>query len=224
MQRKAILDLDGTLIDSNDAHALAWVDVGAETDHPIEFERVRWMIGMGGDKVLPLLTGLHEDSGEGKRILDRRGEIFREKYLPQLQPFPNTRELLERMRDDGFELVVASSASDDDMHALLDQAGIRDLITERASSDDAENSKPEPDIVVAALHRAGARPEDAVMLGDTPYDVEAARSAGVEIVALRCGGWKDRDLDGAAAIYDSPADLLQHLESSPFGGGFMKKS
>lgn len=224
MQRFAILDVDGTLIDSNDAHALSWVDVGAETDHPIEFDRVRWMIGMGGDKVLPQLTGLHENSEAGKRILDRRGEIFRDKYLPQLQPFPMTRELLERMRADGYELIVASSASEEDLHALLDQAGIRDLISERTSSDDAENSKPEPDIVVAALHRAAATPDQAIMLGDTPYDIEAARSAGVEVVALLCGGWSPRDLAGAAALYDAPADLLEHFSRSPFAVRNMKKS
>lgn len=224
MSKYAIIDVDGTLIDSNDAHALAWVDVGAESDHPIEFERVRWLIGMGGDKVLPQLTGLHENSKEGKQILDRRGEIFRKTYLPQLRPFPQTREMLERLRDEGYQLIVASSASEDDLHALLDQAGVRDLIAERASADDAENSKPEPDIVIAALHGAGARPDQAIMLGDTPYDVEAARAAGVPIVAVRCGGWSDPDLAGAIAIYDAPADLLAQFEATPFGRRNMKKS
>jgi HAD superfamily hydrolase (TIGR01509 family) len=220
----SILDVDGTIIDSNEAHALSWVDVGAETDHPIDFERARWLIGMGGDKVLPLLTGLRANSREGKRILDRRGEIFRKNYLPQLQPFPMTRELLERMKSEGYELVVASSASEEDLRALLDRAGVRDLISERTSADHADQSKPEPDIVVAALQRAGAKPHDALMLGDTPYDVEAARATGVDIVALRCGGWHDNDLAGARVIYDSPADLLEHFKRSPFARSNMKKS
>lgn len=133
------------------------------------------------------------------------------------------RELLERLKSEGYELLVASSASEDDLRVLLDRAGVRELLTERTSSDDANESKPEPDIVMAALRRAGARPEDAIMLGDTPYDVDAAKSAGVQVVALRCGGWNDEDLAGADAIYDSPADLLEHFDQSPFGRN-MKKS
>src|SRR5687767_3039800 len=110
MQIKTVLlDVDGTLIDSTDEHAYAWVDAGREFGYEIEFGRVRRMIGMGGDKVLPELTGLTEDSAEGKRILERRGEIFRTQYAPTLQPFAGARELLLRMRDDGYQLVVATS-------------------------------------------------------------------------------------------------------------------
>lgn len=214
-----ILDVDGTLIDSNDAHARAWVEVGAEFGHEIEFAHVRRLIGMGGDKVLPRITGLDEDSPEGERITERRGEIFRERHLPGLRPFPGTRALLERLRADGLRLVVASSASEEDLEPLLEKAGIADLVEERTSSDDADASKPEPDIVLAALRSAGVGPEEAVMLGDTPYDVEACGRAGVRIVALRCGGWDDRALEGAVAVFDDPADLLRSYGSSPFAGG-----
>jgi HAD superfamily hydrolase (TIGR01549 family) len=211
-----LLDIDGTLIDSNDAHAHAWVDVGREFGHEIDFGHVRRLIGMGGDKVLPKVAGLEEESDEGQRIKKRRGEIFREQYLPGLKAFPHARELLQRFRDDGHQLVVATSASKEDMDALLKQAGIQDLIEEKTSSSDAEESKPDPDIVQAALKSADARPEEALMLGDTPYDVEASGRAGVRCVALRCGGWGDAELGDAVAVYDDPADLLARYDDSPF--------
>lgn len=214
-----VLDIDGTLIDSNDAHAQAWVDVGREFGIDIDFHHVRRLIGMGGDKVLPAVTGLEEEDEKGEKIKERRGEIFREQYLPKLQAFPDARKLLERLRDDGYMLVVATSASKEDMDGLLKQAGIRDLIEEKTSSSDAEESKPDPDIVQAALKSAGARPEQAIMLGDTPYDVEASGRAGVRCVALRCGGWGDGDLGGAVAVYDDPADLLARYGESPFAAG-----
>ncbi|HYJ80259.1 MAG TPA: HAD family hydrolase, partial [Longimicrobiaceae bacterium] len=134
--------------------------------------------------------------------------------------FTAARELLERMRADGLTLVVATSASKDDLGALLKAAGVEDLIDASSTSSDAEESKPDPDIVQAALDAAGCDPGEAVMLGDTPYDIEAASRAGVGCVALRCGGWwSDEDLAGATAVYDDPADLLARYEDSPFGRG-----
>lgn len=214
-----VLDIDGTLIDSNDAHAQAWVDVGREFGIDIDFAHVRRLIGMGGDKVLPEVAGLEEESETGRRMAERRGEIFRETYLPTLRPFPRARELLERFREDGYELAVATSANQEDMDGLLEQAGIRELMDEKTSSSDAKESKPDPGIVQAALKSAGARPQDAIMLGDTPYDVEASGRAGVRCVALRCGGWGDADLGDAVAVYDDPADLLENYAGSPFASG-----
>lgn len=218
MVKAVLLDVDGTLIDSNDAHARAWVEVGEELGYDIEFGHVRRLIGMGGDRVLPQLTGLEEESAEGSRVLDRRGEIFRERYLPRLRAFPGARELLERLRADGKTLVVATSAGAEDLKALLQQAGIEDLIEDSTNSDEAESSKPAPDIVESALAKSGVTAADAVMLGDTPYDVKAARRAGVRVVALRCGGWRDADLRGAAEIHEDPAELLAHYGRSLLSG------
>jgi HAD superfamily hydrolase (TIGR01509 family) len=212
--RAVLLDVDGTLVDSNDAHAQAWVDVGREFGYGIAFDKVRWLIGMGGDKVLPRLTGLEEESEEGARMLERRGEIFRGKYLPHLKAFAGARALLERMRADDLRLVVATSASEADLKALLKQGGIADLIEDAANSDDAEESKPAPDIVEAALERAKADASEVVLLGDTPYDVKAALSAGVRVIALRCGGWKDDELEGATEIYEDAAELLRRYDES----------
>lgn len=216
--RAVILDVDGTLIDTNDAHAHAWVDVCHEFGYDVAFGHARRMIGMGGDRVLPSLTGVSDESETGEQIKARRGEIFRERYLPSCQPFPRARELLQRFAADGMRLAVATSASKDDMAALLKAAGIADLVDAKTSSSDAEHSKPAPDIVEAALGNAGCEAADAVMLGDTPYDVEAAGRAGVRCVALRCGGWDDQALGDAVAIYQDPADLLAHYHSSPFAG------
>ncbi len=218
MRYKAvILDIDGTMIDSNDAHAQAWVDTCAEFGYDIKFDDVRWLIGMGGDRVLPKLTGLQEDSAEGKKILERRGEIFRTRYLPKLRPFPGARELLERITADGYKIVVATSASEEDLEALLKQANIADLIDHSANSDDADSSKPAPDIIEAALKRGGVGPGEAIMLGDTPYDVAAAQRAGIPTIALLTGGWTADELRGALAIYEDPAALLADYSSSPLG-------
>jgi HAD superfamily hydrolase (TIGR01509 family) len=214
--RAALLDVDGTLADSNDAHAAAWVDVGREFGFEVEFAHVRRLIGMGGDKVLPRLSGIDEGSPQGQLVAQRRGEIFRARYLPRVRGFPGARGLLERLRRSGMTLAVATSASPEDLRLLLEAAGVADLVDTAASADDADRSKPDPDIVQAALARSGARPDEAVMLGDTPYDVEAARRAGVRCVALRCGGWGDAELAGADAIYEDPAELLARFGESPF--------
>jgi HAD superfamily hydrolase (TIGR01509 family) len=213
--RGVILDVDGTLIDSNDAHARAWVAALAEHGYDIPFARVRPLIGMGGDKLMPEVGGPSEDSDEGQRISKRRAEIFKQRELPALRAFPQTRELLKHMRERGLKLVVASSAKKEELESLLKVAGATDVVEERTSSSDAENSKPDPDIVQVALDSAGLQPDQAIMLGDTPFDVEAARKAGVGTIALRCGGWHDHDLAGAIAVYRDPADLLAHYDSSP---------
>jgi HAD superfamily hydrolase (TIGR01509 family) len=216
--RGVLLDVDGTLVDSNDAHASAWVEALAENGFAVPFEKVRRLIGMGGDKLLPAVAGVEEDSPKGKAISRRRGDLFREKYLPHLNAMPGARSLVQRLRGAGLKLAVASSAKEDELGGLLKAAGVDDLVGERTSSDDADRSKPDPDIIHAALTRVGLKPGTAVLVGDTPYDVEAGLRGGVRVVALRCGGWEDEDLQGASAIYDDPAALVAHFESSPLAG------
>lgn len=218
-----LLDIDGTLLDSNDAHARAWVDAFAAHGYAVPFERVRPLIGMGGDKLMPELTGLDPESGEAARIGETRSEIFLSRELPTLAPTPGARELLERLIADGLELVVATSAKAEEVTALLEQAGVADLIHAASSADDAERSKPDPDIVQAAL-RAVRRPAShSLMIGDTPYDVEAATRARVAIIAVRCGGWNDGALRGAKEIYDHPADLVAHYGQSVLGGEAVRR-
>jgi HAD superfamily hydrolase (TIGR01509 family) len=205
--RSVIFDVDGTLVDSNNAHANAWVAAITESGRRVEFSRVRPLIGMGGDKLLLEVTGLSIDSPEGQAIAAKRREIFRRDFLPHLQPTPGAQRLLEWLRDDRKTLHVASSAEDDELNDLLKVAGATKLIESTTSSDDATRSKPDPDIVAAALERTGCRAEETIMVGDTPYDVEAALRTGIEIIGLRSGGWSDQQLSGAIAVYADPADL-----------------
>lgn len=217
--RVILLDIDGTLIDSNDAHARAWVGALAEHGYAVPFETVRPMIGMGGDKLLPELTGLHPESDEGDRIGKSRVELFA-KMLPGLRPTSGARDLLMLLRDEGFQLVVATSARAEEVTALLEQAGVADLIGEAASAGDADASKPDPDIVQAALTKAGALPSHSVLIGDTPYDVQAAGRARVPTIALRCGGWwPDEAFGEAVAIYDNPGHLAREFAQSPLSIG-----
>jgi phosphoglycolate phosphatase-like HAD superfamily hydrolase len=211
-----ILDVDGTLVDSNDAHARSWLEAFAEHGITVAYEDVRRSIGMGGDKLMPDVSGIEEDSEEGRRIADSRVRIFKNRWLPGLRAFPCTRELLRRFLDSGFTLAVATSAKQEELQPLLQTAGLDDLVSLRTSSDDASNSKPDPDIVSAAVTKSGCSPGRAIMLGDTPYDVEAARKAGVHIVALECGGWSGADLRGADEIYADAAELLRRYETSIF--------
>jgi HAD superfamily hydrolase (TIGR01509 family) len=216
-----LLDIDGTLLDSNDAHAQSWVDIFRRHGYDIAFEQVRPLIGKGGDKLVPELTGLDSETGLGKQMSDERKALFKHHYLPGLRPTPGARALVQRLRDEGYRLVVATSASGDELQALLRQAEVDDLIEQATTSSDAENSKPDPDIIEAALRKGKLRPESAIMLGDTPYDIEAASRAGVPTIVFRCGGWwSDQDLAGALAIYDDPETLLREFERSPLGSAF----
>ena len=214
--RAVILDVDGTLVDSNDAHTRAWLDVLAEREMPAAYDKVRHLIGMGSDKVLPILTGIDAETPTGREITARHLDLFKRNYLPYLHPTPGARALALRMRDEGLKLAVASSASSEVLGALLDVADVRDLVEYVTSTDDADRSKPDPDIVQATLRRTGEPPERALMIGDTPYDIEASARAGIRAIALRCGGgWSEQDFAEAAGVFDDPLDLLLHYDRSP---------
>jgi HAD superfamily hydrolase (TIGR01509 family) len=215
--RGVILDVDGTLVLSNDAHAQSWMEAMADFGYYVTYEKVRPLIGMGGDKVLPETIGLQKDSEEGIKISAKRKEIFKKRYLPVLQAAPGSRELLEYMRVQGLKLAIASSSEKDELKALLQVAGASDLVQEVTSSSDASRSKPDPDVMQVTLQRIGLPANQVLMLGDTPYDIEAAAKVGVGTIALRCGGWTDPELKGALAIYNDPADLLDHYDTSPLG-------
>ena len=215
MPKVVLFDIDGTLVDSNDAHAHAWVKAFAESGIRTDFQKVRCAIGMGGDKLMPAIAGIQADSPPGQRISERRSEIFKGEYLPHLRPFRDAGNFVSAIQARGLKTVAASSAKRDELEALLKIAGALSLLGGGASGDDAEQSKPDPDIVHAALKKTGASASDALMIGDTPYDIEAAALAGVRTIAFRSGGWNDATLQGAVAIYDGPWDLLARLDESP---------
>ena len=151
-----LLDIDGTLVLSNDAHAQAWVEAFAEYGYEIKFEDVRPLIGMGGDQIIPrIIPELSGKEGMGKKAADRRKELIIEKFSPTLAPAPGSRELVQRLKQEGFKLVVASSASSEELSSLLKAAGVEDLLSEepKTTSSDAEATKPEPDLVQVATAR-----------------------------------------------------------------------
>ena len=209
-----LFDVDGTLIDSNAAHAETWHQALREHDVDATLAKVRSLVGMGSDNLLPALAGISDESDLGRSIAQRKKELF-QTAIPSLRPTNGARALVQYLREAKRAVVIATSADAREVSALLEQAGVDDLIPVRASKDDAADSKPDPDIVEAALRRAGAAAGESVMIGDTPYDLEASKRAGVAAIALRCGGyWSDADLHGAVAILDDPAALLDYLRAS----------
>jgi phosphoglycolate phosphatase-like HAD superfamily hydrolase len=214
--RAVIVDADGTLVDSSDAHADAWVEALRAHGYDTTSGLVRRVIGMGGDKVVQAVTGLDQVDPTAQRITAARCSIFAKRYLARIRPFPNSHALLSRMRADRLRLVVAGSGDVSVLKTLLERTQFLDLIEDIVSSAEVDHSKPDSDLVGAALEALGLLACQALMLGDTPYDIEAARNVGVATIALRSGGWDDVDLKRAVAVYEDPADLLAHYHGSLF--------
>jgi len=205
-----LLDVDGTLVDSNVAHAHAWVEAFAERGVEIDAERVLRLIGMGGDRVIELVTGRHD-----KRLADRRSKLFRERWLRHVKPLLGARELLLQLRREGYQYVLASAAQADELEAVLAQTGLADLCELRTSSSEVAASKPDPASIEAALRWVDVDRSRVVMLGDTPYDLQATRAASVDLIAFTSGGWSYDALAGAVAIYAHPAALVAAWARSP---------
>ncbi len=221
MIKAVIFDIDGTLIDSVDLHAAAWQEALRHFGHDVPYEKVRQQIGKGGDLLMAALLPEDDVRRRGKEIEEYRLDLFKREYLPRVRPFPMVRELFERIKADGPRIALASSAKEEELERYKEIAGIADLLEAETSSDDAERSKPHPDIFEAALARLeGIEAADAIAVGDTPYDAQAAGKVGLRTIGLLCGGWPERELRqaGCIAIYRGPADLLRHYDQSPLKG------
>ena len=215
-----VFDVDGTLVDSVDLHAQAWQDAFRDFGHEIDFAAIRAQIGNGGDQLMPVFLGPEEVAAKGEALSQHRGEIMKSRYAPRIKPFPGVPDLFRRLRADGIRTALASSASRDELQAYKRLAGIEALVDAETSSDDAERSKPFPDIFQAALARLGdLPPEAALVVGDTSYDAEAAVGAGLRPIGVLCGGFPEDALRraGCIAIYQGPADLLARYGSLPLG-------
>ena len=216
MVQAVIFDIDGTLVDSVDLHAEAWKAAFEKFGKTIPFHQIRRQIGKGSDQLLPVFFSKEELEQFGDELDQYRGELFKKQYLPRVKPFPKVRELFQRIRKDGKQIVLASSAKADELEAYKKIAQIEDLVESETSSDDADRSKPYPDIFQAALAQLrGIAPENAIVIGDTPYDAQSASKVNLETVGLLCGGWTQEELQsaGCLAVYRDAEALLMSYES-----------
>jgi HAD superfamily hydrolase (TIGR01509 family) len=213
----AVLDVDGTLIDSNYQHALAWYRAlrAVGEVHPVW--RLHRLIGMGGDQLVTALGGEELERRVGDRAREQQGKEV-DALLEEMSPLPGARDLLVAIKERGHRLVLASSGQQRHVDAFLDKLDARDLADAWTSSADVEASKPAPDLLQVALEKVGA-PADAasVMVGDSVWDVEAAKKAGMPAFVVRSGGFGDDELRGAGAValFDTPADLAAALDDTP---------
>ncbi|MDA9519755.1 HAD family hydrolase [Bradyrhizobium sp. CCBAU 11434] len=210
MPKAAIFDVDGTLLDSVDLHALAWHEAMVKFGHDVSFEQARSQIGKGGDKLIPHFLTADAQRDHGSEMEKWRGKRFENEYLPLVRPFSAVPNLLRRVRDAGLRIAIASSAKKDELENYLNIAGIADLVDVTTSSDDVKESKPAPDIFEVALGKLGIGGGDAVAIGDTPYDAEAAGKAGIRTIGVLCGGFTEASLRqaGCAEVRPGPATLL----------------
>ncbi len=217
MPLTAIVDVDGTLVDTNYHHAIAWYRAFRHHGLTIPLWRIHRHIGMGGDQIVPALAGEEFGEEHGKEVRDTEKGCYRD-LIDEVELLPGARALLERLKEDGHTLVLASSAKEEELNDYLDMLDARDLADAWTMSADVEATKPEPDLVRAALDKGGASPEDAVMVGDSTYDCEAAERAGVRSIAVLSGGFAVDELreSGALAVFDSAEQLLDGIDETPF--------
>ena len=214
----AILDIDGTLVDTNYQHAIAWYRAFRAHDLVLPLWRIHRSIGMGGDQLVPALAGDDWEDRHGDDVRDAEKEHYSE-LIDEVRPLADARPLIERLKGDGWTIVLASSAKEEEVDHYLDLLDARELADAWTSSADVEATKPEPDLVECALEKAGVGADGAVMLGDSTFDCEAAGRAGVEAVAVRTGGFADDELReaGAAAVFEDLSELLERFGETSFG-------
>lgn len=219
MKTAVLLDIDGTLLDTNHLHAKAWQRALAHFGILVDYSAILHQIGKGGDQLIPVFVPAAERERIQEPLERWRSEVFKRDYFPHVKPFPKTRELVERIYEEGLRIALASSASSEELEFYKEVAQIEDLIEESTSSGDAEKSKPHPDIFAAALDRLGISGEQAIAVGDTPYDAEAAGKLGIVSIGLTCGGWSEAKLieSGFVEVYKDPEELLSRFNQSLFG-------
>jgi HAD superfamily hydrolase (TIGR01549 family) len=212
--RAALLDVDGTLVDSNYQHALAWYRAFRRSGIVLPLWRIHRHVGMGGDQLVPALVGERVDDERGGQIRDLRDEEF-SRVVDEIEPLEGARELIADVKERGLTVVLASSSPQDELDRYLDLLDARELADCWTTKDDVESTKPKPDLVHAALEKAGT--DDGVMIGDTPWDIEAARKAGAETVCVITGGFSEQELRdaGAAVVFESVEELRKRLDETP---------
>jgi HAD superfamily hydrolase (TIGR01509 family) len=213
----AILDVDGTLVETNYHHAIAWYRAFTQHDVELPVWRIHRAIGMGGDQLVAALAGDQVEDEKGDDIRTAEKALYLA-MIHEVRPLPDARRLIETLKDRGHKVVLASSAKQQEIDHYLDLLDAREIADDWTSSADVEKTKPEPDLVQAARDKVGGG--DAVMIGDSIWDVEAANRAGIPTITVRTGGFGHDELveAGAACVFDSIADLLEALEETPLKG------
>jgi HAD superfamily hydrolase (TIGR01509 family) len=216
--KAVLLDVDGTLVDSNGLHVEAWQQAFQRHGKAVSRDALHGQMGKGGDLVVRAFLSEDEARRFGSAVEELHVEIFVRDYQPRERALPGVRALLERMKAEGLRLVLATSAKDEELRGHLRVLGIDDLLDHRTSADDAERSKPCPDIFLAALRALpGVRPEEALVIGDSPWDAKAARRAGLGMLGVLTGGFGAEELraSGALAVYRDLGELLGRYDDSP---------
>lgn len=220
MIRAVIFDLDGTLVDSNELHVESWDEAFRHFGKEFPKEKLRAHIGKGGDQYLPEFLSEVELRTRGEEIEKFRGELFIKKYRDRVRPFPKVRELLQRLHDDRKKIALATSGNKSETEFYLKLLNISDLVEMHTSKEDVVQSKPQPDVFLSALNGLGVSAAEAMVVGDTIYDVQAAKKLDLPTIALTCGGASSEDelrAEGAVAIFKNPEDLLKNYARSPLG-------
>jgi HAD superfamily hydrolase (TIGR01549 family) len=214
--KAALLDVDGTLIDANYPHALAWYLAFREHDITVPVWKIHRAVGMGGDQLVPALVGQEVDQEKGDDIRDKRSNIY-EDLIEEVAPFEGAHELVCDLLERDISVVLASSASEEELEHYLDLLDVRTLVDAWTTRDDVEQTRPEPDLVKAALEKVDGA--EAVMVGDTKWDIEAAARVGVPTVCVMTGGWSRQELQdaGAVQVYESVEELRGKLDETPLG-------
>ena len=212
-----IFDIDGTIVDSVDLHAKSWQVAFAEFGKDVSVAAIRKEIGKGADQLLPVFFSKEELDRFGEELDKYRGELFKREYLRQVKAFPRVRDLFKRINQDEKLIALASSAKKDELDTYKRIAAIEDLVETESSSGDVERSKPHPDVFEVALKRLGAIPDEVIVVGDTPYDAQAAGKLNLRVIGMLCGGWTANQLQkaGCIATYRDPAELLKCYDGSP---------
>jgi HAD superfamily hydrolase (TIGR01549 family) len=220
MKKALLCDIDGTLVDSNSFHAESWRRTFEHFGIDVGLNEAWSQIGKGGDQLIPMFVPAKDRERLEEDIKRYREDLMKRKYIPRMVPFAQARNFLERVKKGGMKIVLATSAKGDDLTFYKRLVGMEDLVDEEATSSDVKESKPEPDIFAAALKKAGAGSEEAVALGDTPYDAEAAGKLRILTIGLTCGGWKRSDLlaAGCIQVFRDPQHLLAEFDHSALAG------
>jgi len=216
-RRAVILGLEGALVDTREASTLSWLVALHDGGHDVSIDLLRHLSGVTAGELLRIVAGLRPESREGRDILRQQDRIFRTWYLPRILPFVGARRLLQRMKSDGLRVIALSSGSADSAPDLVRASGVADLLDDIVSADDESRDATLAEVVTSIIASCGCARDGIALVGDSPYDVAMGERGGIDVVALRCGGWTDATLQGAVAVYEDHIHLLSQFQTSPLG-------